>query len=349
MSEYEPVVDEVMRDLTAKLREVAPEFGDVLDATRDMTETEAVEALLVFQREHPEVVQRIEAFALSTLEATRALMRPSDIVIPPPSGVGLPRLDPAYEAYLQERIQFDGDIPEMRFGAIPQEARPAVPVDTSALDPVVVGMMLDAASREVADEVGRIEAERVETVTRLLEGATEEEAALVLADPATLVKLDRDSLPDPVGYERGQVPALRQVAEPEGWGLMTLTPEQRQQYAWKTLSTTQGRRSMVRVIRDLLSGGLRNDGYVVDVSEGELRSTKPGEVRAYAEWTMNLTGPNATQASFAFADVAWRSLLHTLEDAVTPEEGALTLEVATVNMVDVRRVGFCARLLRRQE
>jgi hypothetical protein len=145
-----------------------------------------------------------------------------------------------------------------------------------------------------------------------------------------------------VGYERGKVPVARKVSEPEGWGLLALTPEQRQQLAWQTLSTTQGRRSMVKVIRDLLADGLRNDGYDITVCEGELRRVKPDEVVAYAEWATSLAGPNSTQASFAFVDVAYRALLHKLEESSSP--GAATLEVAAINTVDVRQVGFCARL-----
>lgn len=346
---FGPVVDDVMRSLTEKIGRTSPEFQAILDTIRegDLTEEEAISLVLDLLRQHPELATQIEQLAETTLAPLR-VMEPGDgLVVPPPSGIGLPRLDPIYEAHLYERIQLDGDAPELRFGAMPRGAVPAVPVDTSALNPVAVGLMLQKASEEVASEMRQIEDTRIAEVGRLLEGASEEEAALVFSDPANLALLERSGLPDPVGYERRQVPALRVVESPSGWGLLALTSEEQQQLAWKTLSTTQGRRSMVKAIRDLIGGGLRNDQYDVEIAEGELRRVQPGEVLAYAEWTADLAGPKSTQASFAFADVAWRSLLRKLTDSTKPSDGPVVLEVSTVNTVDVRKVGFCARLLPR--
>lgn len=347
-SVFGPVVDDVMRDLTAKLGQLSPEFQAIFDAIQlgELKEEEAMALVVDLIQQNPMFVQQIEHLATTTMSPLRE--EPGDgVVVQPPSGIGLPRLDPLYEAHLQERVQLDGDAPELRFGALPRGVAPAVSVDTTARDPVTVGWMLDVASEEVASEMRQIEEQRINEVRQLLDGVAEEAAALVLQEPANLAKLERDTLPDPVGYERGQVPALRKVAEPDGWGLLALAPEQRQQLAWKTLSTTQGRRSMVKVIRDLLGGGLRNDQYDVEVYEGELRRVKPEDVVAYGEWTADLAGPNATQASFAFVDVAWRSLLNKIVDIVPPSVGPVALEVAAVNTVDVRRVGFCARLTRR--
>jgi hypothetical protein len=345
---FGPVVDDVMRDLTGKLGEMAPELQAILDTVRagDLEEEEAMALVLELLRQNPEIAKQIEVMAETTLAPLRITEPGDGIVVPPPSGIGMHRLDPLYEAHLQERVQLDGDAPELRFGALPRGVAPAVPVDTTALNPVAVGMMLQTASEEVASEMLRIEDTRINEVQKLLGGASEEEAALVFQDPANLARLERDTLPDPVGYERRTVPALRAVEQPTGWGLLALTPEQQQQLAWKTLSTTQGRRSMVKVIRDLIGGGLRNDQYDVEVAEGELRRTQPGDILTYAEWTADLAGPNSTQASFAFADVAWRSLFNKLTDKVAPADGPVTLEVSTINTVDVRRVGFCARLLR---
>jgi len=341
---FGPVVDDALRDLSAQLGALAPEFQAILDSAKsgDLTEAEAMALTVDFIQRHPDMVSKIEQLAETTLAPLRQETPGDGLVVGPPSGIGLPRLDPLYEAHIQERVQFDGDAPELRFGALPRSATPAVPVDTTARDPVAVGWMLEEASQEVAAEMLQIEEGRINEVRAMLGDATEEEAALVFQDPANLALLVRDTLPDPVGYERGKVPVARKVSEPEGWGLLALTPEQRQQLAWQTLSTTQGRRSMVKVIRDLLADGLRNDGYDITVCEGELRRVKPDEVVAYAEWATSLAGPNSTQASFAFVDVAYRALLHKLEESSSP--GAATLEVAAINTVDVRQVGFCARL-----
>ena len=345
---FGPVVDDVMRNLTEKIGRTSPEFQAIIDTIQSgaLTEAEAISLVLDLLRQHPELAAQIEQLAETTLAPLRDTGAPGDgLVVSPPSGIGLPRLDPIYEAHLHERIQLDGDAPELRFGAMPRVGVPAVPVDTSALNPVAVGLMLQKASEEVASEMRQNEDTRIEEVRSLLGDANEEEASLVFSDPANLALLERGSLPDPVGYERRQVPALRKVESPSGWGLLALTPEEQQQLAWKTLSTTQGRRSMVKAIRDLIGGGLRNDQYDVEIADGELRRVQPGEVLAYAEWTADLAGPKSMQASFAFADVAWRSLLRKLTDSVKPSDGPVVLEVSTVNTVDIRKVGFCARLL----
>ena len=344
---YDPLVDASLAEISAQLGSLNPDLREFLASLSmgTMTEAEAMQKVLEIMRDNPALVTEIEGLAMTALQQLPVLDESlRGIVVPSPSGVGLPRLDPNYEAALMERVHFDGDVPELRFGALPRDSTPAVPVDTDALNPIVVGMMLEKAAQEVLDEAKQIEESRVTEVQGLLEGATEEQAALVLREPANLAKLDRNTLPDPVGYERGQVPALRQVEEPTGWGLGVLSEEERRQYAWKTLSTTQGRRSMVKVIRDLLAGALLNDQYEVIVLDGELRRINPENFLAYAEWTADMSGPNSMQASFAFADVAWRSMLGKLEDQVAPEGQTMFLEVASVNTVNVRQVGFCARL-----
>lgn len=238
------------------------------------------------------------------------------------------RLDPLYEAYLLERLQFDGDAPELRFGPMPKGATPAVPVDTNALNPVAVGWMLEQASSEVQAEMNLLQSELC--------------TALAVSGSSDLISVD---VPDPVGYERGSLPALRKMSDPTG--LLFLETDQQKQLAWKALSTTQGRRSMIAAIRNLIASGLCKAQYDVEVVDGMTAKVSPDLILAYAEWTVDIVGPNTSQASFSFADVAWKSLLKKLMLEVPPINNPVTLEVSTVNTVDIRKVGFCARLIKR--
>ena len=338
---------EKLAGLTEQLEAEFPEIRAILVEARtnpDVTEAAVLTKFVEFVYAKPEVAKQVaNLFESSFALQTSVVEPPASIVVPPASGFGLPRLDPSYEAYLGERLQFDGDIPELRFGPVPKSATPAVPVLTDALDPVAVGWMLEQASSEVARELEQIEMTRITEVHALL-GDTPESAALALSDSGLMQKMERDTLPDPAGYVRGQVPALRVVEVPSGWGLSALVPAQRQQLAWRTLSTTQGRLTMVKAIRDLVANGLQSDGYSINVLDGPAKHVPIDQVRAYAEWSVDVSGPNATQASFAFADTAWRVLLRKLEEAC-PTCAAFDLEVFAINAVDVRRFGFAARLL----
>ncbi|MFA6235210.1 MAG: hypothetical protein WC824_13630, partial [Bacteroidota bacterium] len=77
---------------------------------------------------------------------------PSTMVMGSPHG-GIPRLNPLYEAQLVERAQFDGDIPELRTGPLPEDVLPAVSVETEAHSPVAIGEMLRIAALDVQEDV----------------------------------------------------------------------------------------------------------------------------------------------------------------------------------------------------
>lgn len=125
-------------------------------------------------------------------------------------GDGIPRLNPTYEAYLSERLQFDGDIPELRTGPLPEGAKPAIPVQTHVTNPAAIGMLLQQAS---------------ETMLGLL---SSEETCLTV-------------------YRPGEVPAPMAVPyDPQS--LLHMDKDTRQKFTWAFLSTTQGRRTAVPLI-----------------------------------------------------------------------------------------------------
>jgi len=213
-------------------------------------------------------------------------------------------------------------------------------VHTEARNPATLGWMLERASEEVVQEIQQIEKTRIAEVA----GST----ALETQGQTALEQLDRDNLPEPEGYKRGQIPALREVAEPEGRHLATLTAEQQRQLAWKFLSTTQGRRSATRVIRDLIYTNLRADGYsIVLGGEEPQRVSSPEKVLVHVSWAVALAGPRATQSSFAFVDTAAQVLTHKIEAELDVVAGSgAVLEVIPLNTVEIRKVGWAARLVR---
>lgn len=342
---YDTETDEALRRATQAVATALPEVADIIDRARSgqLTEEQAI----------------AELTTLVTVGGRSLEMRLKDVVIPPPDGRGLPRLNPTYESVLAERALFDGDVPQLRFGPMAPGTAPAVPVDTEARDPAAIGIMLSEASSAVAAEAERLEAETARLLTAAAESGDWSEVAPRLPDevrrllpaPGTIVRVEdlpadvlrRDLVPDPVGYERGRMPAPVAVVEPTGVVLATLSDADRNEAAWRFLSTSQGRRSATRTIAGVVETHLRGDGF--DVTASHDRPNHWDSVAAHAEWTVNLSGPNGTQSGFAFVDTAARALATNLGRDLTP--GAYTLEVVTVDTVDVRRVGWAARLVRR--
>lgn len=315
MTNFPPEVEQNLAELTELLKTEQPEMYEIL--TQASTANEAVLGMFKLITAKPELLEQLD----------RLTMLSFNPLVPTTSGVGY-RLDPLYEASLQERLAFDGDAPELRFGAIPENTTPAVPVDTEATNPVAVGWMLGDASEKVLAEVRQIEASHAE--------------GLVVSQTTDLAPYDRNSLPDPVGYERGKEPAFVSVESP-GWGLLSLPEAQKKELAWKALSTTQGRKSFVRAIADQIGGALRKQGWIVFIGGSEHPS---GEEIAYAQWVTGISGPESTQPLFSFADVAWRALCSSLLEQLQnlPEESVIGVVVSPVNTISDRRVGFEAKV-----
>ena len=273
--------------------------------------------------------------------------------------VGLPKLNPLYEGALIERTQFDGDIPEFRTGPLPVGVKPAVPVSTDARNPVALGAMLKEASRVVAEKVDAHETKRLQGIEAI--AATAPDLSRI-REHAELVALESDALAvevwgsdktDHPDYRRGHLPAPVQVPTPTGSALAAFTSQERKEQAYHFLSTTQGRRTATAVITEMLIEGLAQHGVTV-AEHGEPSmpsfSYATTQIVAADKWTVSLSGPGSTQSSFSFVDTAGTALVKGLVRALDEAEGfdkawPLRLEVTPVNMVDVRSVGWAARLL----
>jgi len=350
----QPEIESILQALTEQLQDASPELKEILVELRAGTcdEVTALARMMALMQDDPALSGVVEKLAFDAFAPLRddgpaeptALAEidlgpvdPGDIIFD--QGTGLPRLNPLYEARLAERLQFDGDIPELRTGALPDGGTPAVPVETTATNPVAVGMMLGKASDEVAGEIKHLTAHHAEVIEDMMGDSTGTELTTTMKGVPVLA-------PDPTGYQKGQTPALRKVEAPTGADLALLSPEQKQMAAWKAVSTTQGRRSMKTALVSMLKNGLDNAGYDVDVHYGPPKVVD--EVPVYAEWTVDISGTSSTQPSFAFVDVAAKSLLRRLEEQL--EESPVAdpvMEVITIDTVDVRKVGWAVRIISR--
>jgi len=361
--------DNAVQSLSDALEEKYPEVAEVLLALREgqMDPMAAMRKLAVFSQ-NPEIAKEIEGLAMASFaplreEAPVAPVGEVENPITPAPDTGLvkvidgpaapavykkdkvERLNPLVEAAIAERSQFDGDVPELRSGPLPDGSSPAVPVETSARNPVAIGQMLETASAEVQGELTRATQE-YEEEARLLGDKLEAEGVNEETALATIKK----QLPAPPtgvgGYEAGQLPAKRSVDGPTGSALAKLSPEQRQMAAYKAFSTTQGRRSALPVIEELLLAGLESEGFTM----ASRPPSRASEVPIYADWTVHLGGQEATQSSFSFIDTAAKVLLRKLVPLLREKDvSSPVLEVQEINTVDVRQVGWAARVVSQEE
>lgn len=357
MTKFDPQVAASIQQLSDALSEKFPEIGEVIEALQkgEMDEATAMKRLMRFVAEEgagPEI-EGMASEAFSELRDDR----PSPIVLhenaevpikgePPPlvyEKDTIKRLNPLVEAAIAEQAFFDGDVPTMRTGELPEGARPAVPVETTVRNPEAIGVMLETASAEVTGKIREAQEEHVASAKLI---AVELEGQRVEGDAA--IEVYRRSLPDTVptgvpGYETGKVPAKREVVGPSGSALAKLTPEERRRAAHKVLATTQGRRSAKSVIEEMILTTLASEGFEME-SRPEHRAA--GSIEVYADWSMDLGGPLATQSNFSFLDTAAKAIGQKLAK-ILREKPVVNpvLEVTTIDTVDVRRVGWAARVV----
>lgn len=245
-------------------------------------------------------------------------------------------LHPLLMGMIVELIQFDGDVPELRTGRLPEGGSPAVPVRTTARNPVAIGAMLRRASEEVALELGAAQEEHDAKIARLVEAVGEDPETSVTG----LVRQETERGVAVPGYAPGQKAQIREVVAPTGAELARMPFAERQELAHKALTSTQGRRSAVPVISDMVMESLHQEGYTA------LRSGEGDQVFADVEWVVQIDGGQAERnPNFNFIDTAARALAAKLRRSLAGRASrytSLKLRVTPVNAVAERRVGWRA-------
>jgi hypothetical protein len=264
------------------------------------------------------------------------------------------RLPPLFESALVERIQYDGDIPEHRTGPLPSGTDPAVSVQTRTRDPIALGRMLENASKQVRRKVEAHNDQRLQLVESIAADQADSTALQKIQEHGEIVRRDGEvqldllcrgsAATDHPTYRRGETPKPVLIRRPKGSFLANLNPEDRQKHAWKFLSTTQGRRSVITTIRGLIAEQFAADQ--IEVVEQDYDAKADLEPVAHHEWTVNLSGQGSTQPAFSLVNMAAKVLYKGLSQELGENRPTnLRLEVIAINQVDARSVGWGARLL----
>jgi len=247
-------------------------------------------------------------------------------------------LHPLLMGMIAELLQFDGDIPELRTGELPEGGSPAVPVKTVARNPVVIGTMLRRASEEVAFELGAAKEERGSRMERMLKALPEDGEGVT-----GLMRQETERGVAVSGYKPGQKAAIREVEAPTATQLARMPFQERQELAHKALTSTQGRRSVTPVITEMMTAAL---GPMVQGLEVVAGNTN--DPFAEAEWAMQIDGSrNEHNPNFNFIDTATRALVAKLSRQLRAQDAydkKYELVVAPINTVSERRVGWRAAL-----
>ena len=185
--------------------------------------------------------------------------------------------NPLVSAALIERASIDGDVPELRAWLLPEGAKPAVPVLTDSLNPIMVGLMLERASAEV-------------------------EALLKLTEASNSL-MQGSMLPSVPGYTPGEFPELREVEEPPAIVLLELNPQQKRAFSWKAIATTQGRRSLIRPMEKHLA---EKTGKRAGTPRKSVKETR---------WVITLFGPEDLFEDFSPVESALNLFESVLEKA----------------------------------
>ena len=223
--------------------------------------------------------------------------------------------NPIFRAAIAERASIDGDVPEFRDPSEPlpiEGFRPAVPVVTDSLNPIMVGLMLERASREI------------EARFQIARDAVEQ-TALALSQPA--------NLPVSVqGYVAGEIPEPMVVEPPPASILADVPPDRARYFAWLSLATTQGRRSLAPSIQAELERRL-------GVSAGTYkRSTQHADIR----WIMTVFGPDDLLPDFSPVESAV-SYFEGVLRARFEQTGPLPFVVVPVDNIPERQFGWIVR------
>lgn len=308
--------------------------------SREITEGEAVEALFQILREEGMLGEVMGA----SLRAQELLPAMGDSLIPVIQGdSGESVMNPLWEAAIIERTSLDGDVPELRHGPMPAEGTPAVPVLLDALDPIVAGMMLERASKEISQKLLRARKDHADLCGKIL-ALTEKKSLESGTDPVLALEVARKHLPDAPsgisGYMAGESPAMMHVEKPTGAELLLVTEEEAQYYSHKALSTTQGRVSLATPISKTLLEKLRAQGIFVD--SGTVKVPK-----ARAQWVVASYGAGDFSPRFNYAESAVSAILTNLLKGLREEnlgDQPLCLEVIPYNGISTRTFGWEARI-----
>ena len=347
--------DNIIAEITEKISAEFPQIKDILDRAQkgELSEEQALGLMMGFTNKNPTIANKIANIFMENAQGDGEIESENEVfVIPKQSAKKTDslyetvwedrtesgkraRFNPQYESYLAERLQFDGDAPELRTGPMDKDTTPAVDVVAKSVNPIVVGDQLKRASKQVREEQDRLEEEHTKKLSDNLESSTE------ITKVGT--ELDRSLIPQPEGYENGKLPVPRNIEEMSSSELLCLSKDIKRENIWNVLATTQGRRSVSDVIAEIIKDRLATYGIRVKIN-----SKGTGKVMGAAYWTITIKSAKEIQDNFSLIETCAYSLAYNLSKGIKDDYDPnveYSLFVKTINEYSVREVGWGARIM----
>jgi len=326
-------LNDALQNLMDSVCALSPELSRTLNDPM-LSEEEKLMTLLGIVQKTPALQDQIMALASQKLGGE------AQYLSNPGEKQPLPRINPLVEAALIDRLQFDGDAPELRTGPLPENTDPAVPVTTQVKNPVALGNMLNTASKQVKEAIEDHFQKQIQAITE------DKESLKIIKSHGELVSELTNIDHDLTTYRRGEVPKPVTVDAPSGSDLLTITETERRVLSWKFLSTTQGRQTGVFIIQDDILDILQDHDIALSKQDYDPH-TKP-VVLATAKWSVDLS--NSIQPAFSLLDTAAKVMAKKLIqalDKLEPSNKPMILEVTTLDHHEARIVGWVARIIQK--
>lgn len=252
---------------------------------------------------------------------------------PDESRPGYKMLHPLLTAAIVERLQFDGDIPELRTGPLPEGGYAAVPVSTATRNPVALGKMLEEASSVTTKALAEAQQERDRKLLSLVSSLGEK------AELQSLAQREQERAVSVKGYEAGSAPEFQAVQHPSASVLTSLSREAKQALSYKALRSTQGRKSASPVIQDLIQQRAIAEGLEISPTH-----EVPQDLETFTlEWSVGIDGGASEQnPNFNFIDTAANALAAKTVRFIrsNPVSRVPLFQVKPVTELGDRRVGW---------
>jgi len=288
---------------------------------------DAMQRLTELLANHPaqmlSVVAAVESFDASIQRVMNE--GPPPVVVGPSGEV---RWNPLVEAGILERSVIDGDVPEFRTGPLPEGATPAIPIKTTSLDPVYVGLQLKRTS-EMATSAFALAVEEHKALCDRIQEEGQRSGLL----PAVIEK-NLPPVPTGIeGYEAGRSPALWEPEPVNALDIYALTKDEAAELSWLAFATTQGRRSFAPSIAKSVAD-YPPDGIFVRLAE---RSDLPPDPPFHV-WSAQSFGPRDLAPHFSPPATAVSVFVQVL--AKSGMTGTVNIYVEPLSATADRRFGW---------
>lgn len=327
------------------LKDTYPDFYQTIDQTIDLESETALTEIFQLLIDRPEISTALAEKLLSepsytdveeSQEAPLALrtdkslgdFTEENIILS--DKAGSPRLNPIFEGLLMERLQFDGDVPELRSGALVDASHVSVAIDTTVSNPILLGSMIKSTEERLKHAY---KSNKEEALALLMEENSKEEVSLV----KSRISLEEAS-PEELKGSFGRGAPLVKSDYIESKSIFSLTKKERTQNAWKSFSSSQGRRSAIKAIEHMVYEHFANKDLQVNIANIP-------EYDLVFDWTTTLQDKESFQPKLSFISMVAKIFIKKIENKISSKDiSNLTFKVSSINEIADRRVGWTIRL-----